>query len=191
MLRRLNEDEQRHICRFIRLLVTFARDNRHPMREVARLQIAYSLWHWTADAVDTETGAVVWDGIKHDVDFLFSSLAASWVAEDARDARAGRRLYEKYVLGLRHEHVVPRTLLAQRMIEEDMELDCIYAFLSVSCKAVILTKEEYDLIQPRDRMPAGWNWGENLYQRYIDAGCTNEFLVPPGNFPNELFFPEY
>jgi hypothetical protein len=52
--RPLNENEQRYICKLIHSLISVARDQQHPFREMALRQISLSFWRWTADAFDIE-----------------------------------------------------------------------------------------------------------------------------------------
>jgi hypothetical protein len=160
--RPLNEKEQHYICQFIRILVPIARDDNHPMRDIARWQIALTMWRWTADAVDTRSGSVKGDAFKYNVGFHSHTRKA------CEAARAGSG-------GLRHEHVVPRAFLADEIIRHDMSAEDIHKFLHTWCRVVIVTKDEDDQIRPRARMPDGWGFiTGDLYQRYIDAGLKQE-----------------
>jgi hypothetical protein len=123
------------------------------MREVARWYVKEAMWRWTADGVEQQTGAVTINAVKYNMVHLPNSAAAV--------ARVGGT-------GLRHEHAVPRRVLAHRIIEENMGLQDIHNFLGRFCRAAIVTRDEDQLLVPRREMPPGWNW-EHPYQRYINA----------------------
>ena len=130
-LRPLNKLEQRYICQFIRILIPIARDDHHSMRGIARWQIALAMWRWTADAVDIRSGKVRKDAFKYNVDFRRHT-------QGARDALAASTSAK----GLRHEHMVPRSILADEIMKRDMDENNIYHFLCKWCHAVIVTKKE-------------------------------------------------
>jgi hypothetical protein len=136
------------------------------MREVARWHIKEAMWRWTADGVHLETGTVTINAIKYNVELLPHSHAAA--------AQAGGG-------GLRHEHAVPRGALARRIIEENMGLQDVHAFLGSFCRAAIVTREEDELLVPRREMPTGWSW-QHPYQRYINANLHLENL--PADVPH-------
>jgi hypothetical protein len=115
------------------------------------------MWRWTADGVDVESGRVVMDALKYDVT----------VHRSTREAREAARVG---IRGLRHEHVVPRTLLARRIIEGDLDVTAIAALLTRCCRAVIVTREQDALIRPRDAMPDIWDWDSgDPYARYVHS----------------------
>ena len=154
--RSLNRRERLYLCVFIRSLVEVAKDHQHPMRKLARAQISMTMWRWTADGACLKTNAVRPDALKYDVRQLLCTNAARNVAQTT-------------IKDLRHEHVVPRIMLAHRIIDEDMSLKVIYKFLSKFCKPVIVTKNE-DASFSRSCMPAEWSWAEGCeYARYRDA----------------------
>lgn len=163
--RPLGEKEQRHLARFIRFLVPVARDGNHPLSHMARRQIAVWLWRWTADAVDDE-GIVKQDTFKYNVDVH----AATPAAREAQ--RAGSA-------GLRHEHAVPRMVLARRIIDENLEEDEILSFLRRYCVAVVVTKDEDSRLKPKNEMPRDWDWQTgHCYARYEFSKIP--ILVPGG-----------
>ena len=151
--RPLNVRERLHLCSFMRLLVPIARDHGHPMRKLARAQISILMWRWTADGTSLKTGAVCPDVLKYDVRQLPCTAAAGVIAATT-------------IKDLRHEHIVPRILLTDHIIEQDMTQRSIFKFLTRFCKSVIVTKEE-DVILSRSNMPTGWTWEEGcVYARY-------------------------
>ncbi|HTV47972.1 MAG TPA: hypothetical protein VMG59_05970 [Phycisphaerae bacterium] len=169
-LRLLNEKERQHICQFIRVLIPIAKDMKHPMRKVAKWQIKQTLWRWTADAFNTQSGAVQRDAIKFEVCFQRHTRKAFKVKQ-----QTGNK-------GLRHEHVVPRGRLAIEIIEQDMSVEDILKFLCKWCHAVIVTRGEDKRIRPTDDMPEGWTFASGkLYQRYIDSGLMHEICDPSHN----------
>ena len=94
------------------------------------------------------------DALKYDVTVHRSTREA---------ARVGIR-------GLRHEHVVPRTLLARRIIEGDLDVTAIAGLLTRCCRAAIVTSEQDALIRPRDAMPDVWDWDTgDPYARYAHS----------------------
>jgi len=161
--RPLNIRERLHLCSFIRLLVPVARDQMHPMRKLARAQVSHLMWRWTADGTCLKTGVVCPDVLKYDVRQLPCTAAAREIAATT-------------IKELRHEHVVPRILLTDQIIERDMTLRAIFKFLTRFCKPVIVTKEE-DVCLSRSKMPPGWTWNEGCaYARYRDANLYGTII---------------
>ena len=164
----LTEKEQRCICDFIRMLIPIARDNTNPMCKIAKRNIALTLWNWTADAVDAVTGQIHANGNKYNVKVLRHTKAALMI-------RRGEK-------GLRHEHVIPRSVLADEIVTCNMSAEAIFTFLSKWCDAVIVTKKEDAGLKPKDAMPAGWTFKTGKRdQRYIDAKMEKKLLPPTSN----------
>ena len=154
LMRRLNIEEMRYICEFIGGLVPIARAEAHAWRAIARWQIRDVLWRWTADGVD-DNGLVTLEGIKYDVDLYPATAEAMQIAEHGGG-------------GLRHEHVVPRNWLTNRIIQENMNVEVIMELLQRCCLAAIVTEDQHGLLS--GKMPVGWDWrNDNPYQRYINA----------------------
>src|SRR5580698_501835 len=140
--RDLKSTERMYICLFICALVPVARDQRHPMRKLARREIARSLWRWTADAVEIKSGAVKQDGFKYDCRVHPHTIEASKAQRKER----------------RHEHAVPRMLLADRIIDTNLNEEGVFKLLERFCRAVVVTKEQDSRLKPRHKMPEGWKW---------------------------------
>ena len=147
------------------MLVPVARDQRHPMRALARREIALAMWRWTADAFDTRENLVRQDAFKYNVKVHPATRAAREVAELGS-------------AGLRHEHAVPRQFLADRIIELDPDPQGILGLLEKWCKAVVVTEEEERRVLPKSGMPDGWSWetGSPYAPRYEHSGV--EILWP-------------
>lgn len=155
--RPLNENEQICLCEFIRLFVPVARTAAHPMlRDLARRQIALTLWRWTADAVETGENVLRQNAYKYNVEYHpATSDAIKLIA--VGDTR-----------NLRHEHVVPRMWLARRIVDGDFSVGQIHGLLTRCCRAVIVTTAEDRLLRPRNAMPDEWSLEVgNPYERYI------------------------
>ena len=161
---KLGKNEQKHLAQLAGCFVVIAGQPNHPMREVARWAIREILWRWTADGVKT-SGFVRVDAIKYDAKVHPSTAAA-------------RRLFAKLgKKGLRHDHVVPRKMLADRMIEQNMDAQKILRFLRRFCHAAIVTTKEHDKLKPRDQMPLGWTWRDgDPFARYT---CSSIRLRRP------------
>jgi hypothetical protein len=130
------------------------------MRGLAQWLIAIAMWRWTADGVDKETGRVVRDALKYDV-------SVHGATKEAREATSVR--------GLRHEHIVPRALLARRIIDEDLNTTAIVVLLTRCCRAVIVTREQDKVLRPREAMPPAWDWEVgDPYARYVHSNLLIE-----------------
>ena len=150
----LRKKERDYICQLVHQLAKTARDEEHSMHLIARKQMADALWRWTADGINAETGVVKQDAFKYDTEYLPSSKEACLLREDGKK-------------GLRHEHVVPRMVLVERIIERDLGALGIRRLLNKSCFAVVLTKEEDGSLWPPQKMPDDWKWGsDDVFARY-------------------------
>ena len=82
------------------------------------------------------------------------------------------------IKGLRHEHVVPRSIILDIMLEDSWcqkgNVHAVQKILSKYLKVAIVTREE-DLMLSKNGlmygMPKGWN-KEDIYARYETAGIT-------------------
>jgi hypothetical protein len=158
--------ERRYLCAFVRILVPVARDAEHPMSDLARREIALVMWRWTADAVDKSTGVVKQDAFKYNVRVHVAT-------KNARTAAAVGSAV------LRHEHVVPRGELARRIIDRDLDENAIYDFLDRLCIPAIVTVDEDRRLQPRNRMPVGWDWNSgDPYERYRRSELYDDLVFP-------------
>jgi hypothetical protein len=168
--RSLNKEERLFLCELVRGLVPVARDGSHSMRKIARGQISLMMWRWTADGVCLRSNVARQDAIKYDVSLLPATAKACEIA----------LVTDR---GLRHEHVVPRIRLADRIIEENMAVPEMYRFLLRHCAAVMVTKEE-DLFLSKKTMPPNWEWDKScIYQRYRDAQLYGEIKWAPESPP--------
>ncbi len=164
--RPLNAIERRYLCSFIRALVPVARDSSHPMRELARKQIALTLWRWTADAVRTDTGIVKQDAHK------YNTTVHAATRDAIADSASGGA-------GLRHEHVVPRIVLADQIITLDLQENDIFVLLTRFCVAAIVTVAEDRRLRPKNAMPSGWSWnGGDPYARYAYSNLDTVLRRP-------------
>lgn len=133
-----------------RLLPT-AGNERDPMACAARSLIDYLIWFWTADGVDA-VGNAVRDGIKYDLRHQRHTIQAlnQWEKNGERGS------------GLRHEHAVPKKLLLEHLLTlSTTSVSSVHEILTRFCFAVIVTKEEDELLSKkgfRSRMPSGWNF---------------------------------
>ena len=148
--RALNESEQMPLCQLIWPWAEAGRNIGSPYHDMASQQIAELLWRWTVDGVDVETGSVERNVVKHDPDLLpITQAALDWINQNPSLSRSKH---------LTHEHTVPRKMLADQMIAQNMDINKMFELLRTFCKAVIITREEDALILPRRAMPAGWVW---------------------------------
>ena len=160
-MRPLRDEEKRCICQFIRAFVPVARITDHPFRKIAEDQISLLMWRWTADGVNTKTGLVRKDGLKRSIKFQRHTRKACKVARTSAKS-------------LRHEHVVPRNVLAREIVDKDMSEGEIHRFLTKFCLAAIVTKKE-DQSLNRAEMPEDWDFSTgNPFQRYVDAKLIEE-----------------
>lgn len=150
----INDEVRGYLVQFISSLISVAARNDHPMRSLARREISLTLWRWTADGM--RNGEVKADALKYDVECNYATFDAIHARKEGGS-------------GLRHEHVVPRVVLADRIISEKISGDLLYDFLIKYCQAAIVTKAEEVRIKPRCCMPQGWGWHSDPFQRYIDA----------------------
>lgn len=159
--RHLNEQERLQICQFIRSHVPLTRNKDHAFRQFARWQVSLLLWRWTADAYCTRQKVIRPDAIKYDLQMLPAT----------HSARESRRIAKK---GLRHEHTVPRMVLAKRIIENDLTMEKIYELLIRHCRAVVVTKEEDQLLSKHGlkSMPAGGEWETGCPYAPLRGGRT-------------------
>jgi acetyl-CoA acetyltransferase len=134
------------------------------MRELARREVALTLWRWTADAVLSSSGAVKQDAYKYNTNVHTAT-------KSAKAARAAGSA------GLRHEHAVPRVVLARRIVDDDLSTEAIFELLDKFCVAVIVTAEEDRRLRPRNEMPPDWSWGDR-YARYVHSNLYDELEFP-------------
>jgi hypothetical protein len=167
LYRPLNSTERRYLCSFIRALVPVARDAVHPMSELARKEIALTMWRWTADAVHVPSGIVKPDKFKYNIEVHAATKSARSVAS-------------KGPRGLRHEHAVPRMELAKQIIDNNLDEVAIYTLLDRLCIPVIVTEAEDLRLFPKNTMPAGWDWIRgDPYARYAGSGLKQDLVLPP------------
>ena len=162
--RPLNNEEKKYICKFLSILIPVARDKSHPMRDLAEIEIKETLWRWTADAVKISTGKVKKDSSKYDINLHVSTYNAIQLKKRTRKNN-----------GLRHEHAVPRNILAKRIIEKNLNVIDMLDFLNRYCIAVIVTKEEDDILEPKREMPPNWSWKDgDPFARYDYSNLRKE-----------------
>jgi hypothetical protein len=134
------------------------------MRDVAKTAIASAMWGWTADGFDLRRNVVRHDLVKYNIELLPASADAVLSFERTGGSK-----------DLRHEHVVPRTWLANYIVQNDLSVDEICAYLSRCCRAVIVTKAEDSLLNPRNAMPLGWDHQTgNPFALYVECGLLSK-----------------
>jgi hypothetical protein len=146
--------------------------NRTPsMRRLAAHLIKLAAWRWTADAVDSSTGMVIPDAIKHDIRYLPHSADAALVSAQY-PKELGKRLT--------HEHTIPLGLLAEKVFNlETYDRESIREIFTIHCRAALVTKEEdrkLNSAKLRSAMPSSWSFGEDILARYSIVGIE---LLPP------------
>ncbi|HXG85242.1 MAG TPA: hypothetical protein VNI84_14570 [Pyrinomonadaceae bacterium] len=150
--------------------------NRTPsMRRLAIYLIKLVGWRWTADAVESSTGIVIPDAIKHNISYLpHTANAVSIINEYPKECSKS----------LTHEHVVPLGLLAEYIFSYELiDSNFVYEILNTYCKAAVITNEEDKILNRaklRSSMPTGWHFGkEEVFARYNAVGI--ELIFPITN----------
>jgi len=140
------------------------------MRRLAVNLIKLASWRWTTDAVDSATGMVVPDGVKYDVRYLPHSAAAAVLAQYPK--KPGKWLI--------HEHTVPLSLLAEKILSlESDDRKAMRKIFDVHCRAALVTKEEdrrLNRAKLGSFMPLNWSFGEDIFARYSAVKIE---LLPP------------
>ena len=96
--------------------------------------------------------------------------------EGCRGSYAAHKHYRLHgYKDLRHDHAIPRNVLAKMFLEKQPPLSAAKALklLRKFCDAVVITKKEdksFGKIGLRQKMPKGWNWTKNPYARYKAVG---------------------
>jgi hypothetical protein len=140
------------------------------MRKVIQHHVALLGWRFTADAVNAKSSMVVRDAIKVSANHLHHSRAVC----EAR--HKGSDLTGKVI----HEHVVPRTLLAERALDMTNAEDIIDLFTKYSI-CVLVTPDDDALLRKnglRKTMPEDWKWGDEPFARYSATGID---IFGPGS----------
>jgi hypothetical protein len=124
-------------------------------------------WRWTADAF--VGGKNQRDAIKYACEYQYHTKDAS-LCQDRKQ--------------LRHEHMVPRAVLHQQVLQADNESD-IYHLLKTLCVAAVVTKPEDKLLNGvglRQTMPVGWSpdQARAAFARYDSVGI--HLLSPDPDF---------
>lgn len=171
--RLLNQEEKEYFCKFIKLMMPFAQDKKHPMTKLAKKQISTTMWYWTADAIDILTGIVKRDAIKYNIEFIPATKNAIVFA------------HQKKWSELRHEHVVPRIVLTNYILENNLNIEEIYSFLTRNCRAIIVTKQEDTILKSlgfNKTMPPNWcSQTGSPYARYEFSNLISDVK----NLPND------
>ena len=136
------------------------------MKRLAVYLIKLVGWRWTADAVDSVTGIVIPDAIKHDVKYMLHSEDAALIS-----IQHPRELSKK----LTHEHIIPLGLLADYIFSlNEINNDIVQEIFDIYCKAAVITREEDQILNRaklRSVMPLGWRFGqEDIFARYNAVG---------------------
>jgi hypothetical protein len=81
--------------------------------------------------------------------------------------------------GLRHEHVVPRGELARWIIIRDLDEVATHDLLNRLCIPAIITVDEDRRLQPKNKMPDGWDWNSgDPYERYRRSKLYDDLVFP-------------
>lgn len=173
LYRRLQEEHLLVIAQQIVSLLPIARDLRSAMHRVARWQLRNLLWRWTVDAVRGD-GVVEVDAARR---------AAIWpITRLAKDLPFRER---------RHEHVVPRAVIVNLLLESEMaDARDVYDTISRYCLAAVVSRGESALLDRgplRSTMPDGWQWGDDEWARYraTTAVDGNSTLFEQLEFPRD------
>jgi hypothetical protein len=142
------------------------------MHKWARGHIGGLLWCWTVGAIAKKSGRLIGTAVKYNVNVHAATPAAIKIIQSKSNK------------GLRHEHAIPRSLIAKRIVDENMDEEAIVDFLRKFCRAVIIEKGEDDQLNEaklRKTMPVGWNWDPNdVYARYRKVGLFDILVWPSG-----------
>lgn len=147
--------------RAIAELMWAAREVAHRVPTTRRLmtaQIKHLAFYWTTSAFCPERQAVIPDAIKFDTRFV------------RHTSEAHRLLGAVEGEGVIHEHAVPRSLLANYVVDEATSIEEVIAMFDRHCVAVLVTEEEDKQLNARgfrDKMPAGWTWSGDPLARYV------------------------
>lgn len=166
LFRPLRAKERRYLSTFIRTLVPVVRDAEHPMRELARKEIALTMWRWTADGFHIPSRVVKQDAFKYNV-HIHTATKNAKAAAAAGSAN------------LRHEHAVPRMELTRYIVKHNMDEEGIFRVLERLCVAVIVTADEERKVRPKNTMPPSWDWlTGNPYERYVYSRLDDQLVFP-------------
>lgn len=153
----LGQSEKQWLAEFIHRLLPVAADPQHPMSRVATTQIGLTMWRWTADGINS-VGHAVPDSIKYDARLLPATRDAKQLL-----AQGKRKL-------VRHEHVVPRSLLTHRLIALQADALDTQEILERLCRAALVSVEENGRLRARS-MPPEWRWDSgDVWARYREVG---------------------
>lgn len=158
-----------HTCpehrRFVaELLIDVAtRAHAHPsLRSAARLMMHSLLWHWTADGVPEKSTELEWRG-RDKLKYSFQHLAHTREAHEEWVKTGKKRLV--------HEHVVPRHLIVERLLNQPpRDADTVVDFLQRYCRGAIILKDQ-DRELDRDTMPPDKN---NAHTPWAFDGLYND-----------------
>jgi hypothetical protein len=134
-------------------------------RRVMTAQIKHLAFYWTTSAFCPVRQAVVPDAVKLDTRFIRHTSAAHQLI-DAPGSESE---------GVIHEHAVPRSILAEYVIDEATSIEDIIQTFDRHCVAVLVTEDEDRRLNGggfRDRMPAGWTWSGDPFMRYVALGIA-------------------
>jgi hypothetical protein len=116
---------------------------------------------------------------------VISLSAKNFVLKNGRELRSGNiSLPREMKKELRHEHLIPCSVLANIFFLENAEENQIYdALLRNGIRAIITTDEDSKIDERnlRSKMPQEWKLGANPFVRYVKSGL-NEIVVKPGYF---------
>jgi hypothetical protein len=131
-----------------------------------RQEVLDRLWAFTCDAPDTPG----FDGVKYSEKHHKHTDAARSVIEEI-GSRSRRR-----IPGLRHEHVVPRSLIEKMIFSDSNAIEGmkegVAHILKKYLKVAVVTKEEARLLDSsgfKTKMPEDWD-REDPYARYKKVG---------------------
>ncbi len=172
----LQKTHRTFIATEIARLLPVAGDESNPMRKVARDLVDRLIWRWTADGYDPKTNAVLYDARKYDCDAYAHTPAAR------KRARAGKR-------GIRHEHVIPKRALIERLLRERPDAQATRRFLDRFCIVAIVLKEDEERYIPkalRKSMPTTFSFDDpsaDLWARYRPHSRAAKGLFARLRFP--------
>jgi hypothetical protein len=182
ILHSLQDGHLRGVSSRVLALALIAADGANPHRGLARVEMKWNFWRWTADAIDEAGSIIRQDGVKHCCLHLVHTeeAGAAWERGNRRPVQGD---------DLRHEHAVPSDVLADRILQGPLTHDAVHAMMTTLCHAVVLTIIQDGLFAAHKRrdgknltsqMPDDWNgldpWARYRGRRPASATSTADLL---------------
>lgn len=118
---------------------------------------------------------------------VISSHALQYVSDRGRRLKNGDISLQSHMKNeLRHEHLVPCSVLAKLIHTNQLQENMIYNALIENGIRAIITKEEdkkIDIIKLKSKMPDSWEFGCNPFARYSISQIHNLQIKPTNIAP--------